>query len=81
MMMQMIGSFAEFERSMIQERTKAGLESARKQGRIGGRRPKLEPHQQQEIIEMVKTGKKTAAEAARLFKIHPSTISRLLIKT
>ena len=80
MMMQMIGSFAEFERAMIQERTKAGLESARKQGRIGGRRPKLEAHQQQEIIDMVKTGKKTAAETARLFKIHSSTISRLLNK-
>lgn|ERR1700694_3384168 len=29
MMMQMIGSFAEFERAMLQERTRAGLESAR----------------------------------------------------
>jgi DNA invertase Pin-like site-specific DNA recombinase len=28
---------------MLRERTKAGLESARKQGRIGGRRPKLRP--------------------------------------
>ncbi|WP_353070363.1 recombinase family protein [Tunturibacter empetritectus] len=40
MMMQMIGSFAEFERAMLRERTRAGLESARDQGRIGGRRPK-----------------------------------------
>jgi len=78
MMMQMIGSFGEFERSMIRERTKAGLESARKQGRIGGRRPKLDAHQQQEIVAMVTTGQKTAAETARLFKIHPATVSRLL---
>jgi DNA invertase Pin-like site-specific DNA recombinase len=77
-MMQMIGSFGEFERSMIRERTKAGLESARKQGRIGGRRPKLDAHQQQEIVAMVTSGKKTAAETARLFKIHPATVSRLL---
>jgi len=65
---------------MIRERTKAGLESARKQGRIGGRRPKpkLNAHQQQEIVAMVTSGKKTAAETARLFKIHPATVSRLL---
>jgi DNA invertase Pin-like site-specific DNA recombinase len=35
MMMQMIGSFAEFERSMLRERTQAGLAAARKEGRIG----------------------------------------------
>ena len=32
MMMQMLGAFAEFERAMLRERTKAGLESARRQG-------------------------------------------------
>jgi DNA invertase Pin-like site-specific DNA recombinase len=40
MMLQMLGSFAEFERAMLRERTKVGLESARRQGRIGGRRPR-----------------------------------------
>src|SRR3546814_5682875 len=40
MMMQMVGSFAEFERAMIRERTSAGLAQARAEGRIGGRRPK-----------------------------------------
>ena len=78
MMMQMVGSFAEFERAMLRERTKAGLESARKQGRIGGRRPKLLPQQQTEIVRMVIKGKQTAADAARLFNVHPATISRLL---
>ena len=78
MMMQMVGSFAEFERAMIRERTKAGMASARKQSRIGGRRPKLDVYQQQEIVAMVTTGQKTAAEAARLFKIHPATVSRVL---
>ena len=37
MMMQMVGAFAEFERAMLKERTKAGLDAARKEGRI--RRP------------------------------------------
>ena len=71
----------EFERAMLKERTKAGLDAARKEGRIGGRPPKLKPHQQQEIVTLVKQGKKTAADAARLFGVHPATVSRLLRRT
>jgi len=78
MMLQMVGAFAEFERAMLRERTKAGLEAARQDGRIGGRRPKLSPQQQAEITRMVSRGEKTAADAARLFKIHPATVSRLM---
>jgi len=80
MMMQMVGSFAEFERAMLRERTKAGLDSARKEGRIGGRRPKLSPEQQAEIRRMVSRGDRTAADAARLFRIHPATVCRLLAR-
>ena len=36
MMMQMVGAFAEFERAILRERTKAGLDAARKQGRSEG---------------------------------------------
>ena len=80
MMMQIIGAFAEFERAMLRERTRNGLEAARQQGRVGGRRPKLKAHQQQEIIQLVSTGQKTAADAARLFNVHPATVSRILQK-
>ena len=80
MMMQMVGAFAEFERAMLRERTKAGLETARQEGRIGGRRAKLSLQQQAEIRKMVTKGDKTAADAARLFKIHPATVSRLLAR-
>lgn len=41
--MQMVGAFAEFEKAMLKERTKAGLDAAREEGWIGGRRPKLSP--------------------------------------
>ncbi|MGB3226203.1 MAG: recombinase family protein [Desulforhopalus sp.] len=78
MMMQIVGTFAEFERAMLRERTRTGLDAARKQGRIGGRRPKLKAHQQEEIIHLVASGQKTAADAARLFNVHPSTVSRFL---
>ena len=78
MMMQIVGTFAEFERAMLRERTCSGLDAARKQGRVGGRRPKLKMHQQQEILNLVNSGQKTAADAARLFNVHPATVSRLL---
>ncbi len=78
MMMQIVGAFAEFERAMLRERTCSGLDAARKEGRIGGRRSKLSHHQKQEILQLVKNGHKTAANAARLFNVHPATISRLL---
>jgi DNA invertase Pin-like site-specific DNA recombinase len=78
MMMQIVGTFAEFERVMLRERTRSGLDAARKQGRVGGRRPKLKTHQQKEIIYLIDSGQKNAADAARLFNVHPSTVSRLL---
>jgi len=78
MMLQMLGSFAEFERSMVRERTRMGLQEARERGRIGGRQPKLTPHQRTEAIKMVESGNKTEAEVARLFPVHRSSISRML---
>jgi DNA invertase Pin-like site-specific DNA recombinase len=80
MMMQIVGAFAEFERAMLRERTQTGLDAARAAGRIGGRRPKLTPPQRQEIVALVGSGQKTGADAARLFRVHPSTITRLLAK-
>jgi len=78
MMMQMVGVFAEFEREMIRERTRAGLERARKNGRHPGRKPKLSDDQRLEIRDMVRSGKRTEAEAARLFGVHRSTIGRVM---
>ncbi len=59
-------------------RMAGACEPGLQQGRIGGRRPKLRPQQQAEIIKMVSRGKRTAADAARLFDVHPATVSRLL---
>ena len=78
MMMQMVGSFAEFERAMIRERTSAGLAQARAEGRIGGRRKKLDPKKRAEIAESVLSGRKSAAEMARLYDISQPTVSRIV---
>ncbi|PJX20003.1 resolvase (plasmid) [Advenella sp. S44] len=80
MMMQMVGSFAEFERAMLRERTRNGMNEARKAGRVGGRRPKLTQQQQKEVVSLVISGQKSSAEAARLFRVHPSTVGRLIAR-
>lgn len=54
-MFQMCGVFAEFERSMIQERVKAGLERAKAQGIKLGRRTVGEA-KEQEIRELRQQG-------------------------
>ena len=78
MLMQMVGSFAEFERAMIRERTSAGLAQARAEGRIGGRRRKLNDRQRAEIANSVLSGRKSAAEMARLYGVSQPTVSRIL---
>ncbi|GGJ57730.1 recombinase family protein [Deinococcus roseus] len=40
------GALSEFERELIRERTKAGLEAARARNRVGGRPEKLLPNQE-----------------------------------
>ena len=78
MMMQMVGSFAEFERAMIRERTSAGVAAARAEGRIGGRRPKLDAAKRREIAESVLTGRKSGADMARLYNVSQPTVSRIV---
>ncbi len=75
-MMQMLGSFAEFERAVVRERTQAGLSAARALGRRGGRQPKFTPEQRVEIIAMLQAGR-SIADVSRLFRVHRATISRI----
>jgi DNA invertase Pin-like site-specific DNA recombinase len=78
MMMQMVGSFAEYEREMIRERTQAGLQAARAEGRTGGRPPKLTKQQRLDIADNVLSGRKSGADMARLYSISETTVSRIV---
>jgi DNA invertase Pin-like site-specific DNA recombinase len=78
MMMQMVGSFAEFERAMIRKRTSVGPAAARAEGRVGGRRKKLDDTKRNEIAESVITGRKSGADMARLYNISQPTVSRIV---
>jgi DNA invertase Pin-like site-specific DNA recombinase len=44
-------------------------------------KPKITAEQRKEIVDAVSSGRKTAAQMARLFKIHRGTISRFISKS
>lgn len=69
-------SIAQFERERISERTKEGLVSARKRGRIGGRPPALTSAQKSEVRRMRDEEQRAVAEIARLFKVSERTVRR-----
>lgn len=51
LMLQILGSFAEFERALVSERTKLGLQKARQAGRVGGN-PKLKSREPDAIARV-----------------------------
>ena len=69
-------SIAQFERERISERTREGLASARKRGRIGGRPPALSAAQRDEVRRMRDDEHRAVPEIARLFKVSERTVRR-----
>jgi hypothetical protein len=60
---------AEFERSIIRERTKAGLDAARARGRTGGRPPALSAKDIAAAKAMLADPEITVREVARRLKV------------
>jgi len=76
LMLTVLGGLAEFERDLIRARTSEGRERAKARGVRMGRKPKLTPHQRQEILRRKDNGE-AVREIARSYNVHNSTISRL----
>lgn len=72
----LFGALAEFERSLIRERTMAGLKAARARGRKGGRPKKLTAKDLRTIKSLLKSGDVPIATIAEQFGISRSTIYR-----
>lgn len=75
------GALAEFERSLIRERTNAGLKAARARGRNGGRPKALTPHEIKMAGRMLTAPDTTVADIAKHFGVSRSTLYRLLNQT
>jgi len=72
----MIGALAEFERSLISERTRAGMSSARLRGSKIGRPPALTFAERERARALLL--EHSAAEVAALLKIHVRTLRKYL---
>ena len=71
-------ALSEFERSLIQERTKAGLAAARARGRKGGRPKKLSDDQIRKAKAMLSDPMMTKSEVAGHFGVSRVTLNSAL---
>lgn len=72
---QLMGALAQFERTLISERTKAGLAAARQRGTVLGRRPALTAAQRTQALLLMES--RSTTEVAKAFNVHPKTLQRL----
>ncbi|WP_431021165.1 recombinase family protein [Bifidobacterium bifidum] len=72
------GSLAQFERDLIRERTRAGLEAACARGRKGGRPAKLDEKQVREVRRLYKSKTVTVGQIAAMMHVGRSTVYRCL---
>jgi DNA invertase Pin-like site-specific DNA recombinase len=77
-MWQMIGVLAELERSLISERTRAGVKAAKARGVKFGRKPKLSARQIDHARNLIDAGERRE-DVAMLFNVDRSTLYRALV--
>ena len=74
----MFGALAEFERSLIRERTQAGLAAARRAGRTGGRPPKLTDDDIEAAKAMLANPDIAVTQIAQRLGVSPATLYRYI---
>ncbi|HEV2512626.1 recombinase family protein [Bosea sp. (in: a-proteobacteria)] len=76
----MMAALAEFERSLISERTRAGMLAAKQNGKHVGRRPSLSNGQVDEAIAEMAFKGKTISDIATKFEVSRRSLKRLIQK-
>nr|WP_246418769.1 recombinase family protein [Micrococcus cohnii] len=76
LVVRVMASLAEWERDLLIERTREGLEAARRQGRVGGRPRALDEKDQAAIKASLEAGL-SVADVARMHGASTRTISRV----
>ena len=72
-----LSSLAQFERDVLVERTREGLNAARARGRCGGR-PKTDPKTIQKAVALYKTNQYSVTEVTDLTGISKNTLYRAI---
>ncbi len=73
-----IAAFAEHERRRLSERTKEGLQAAKKRGQRLGRPPKMTDNQIISAMQKIETKQVNISEVAALYDVHPWTLTRAI---
>ena len=77
MMLNILGTFAQFERDVLIERTQAGLAAARERGHLGGRKKLLDAKKIAELKQLRAQGF-TVSRLAEMFRISEPSVYRYL---
>ncbi|MDB5763227.1 MAG: putative site-specific recombinase, invertase Pin [Herminiimonas sp.] len=80
MMLQIIGAFAEFERELIRERTKAGMEAAILRGAKVGRPRGMNRKDEAEAVQLWYSGKYSKTAIGRRYGVHISSVKRAILR-
>jgi DNA invertase Pin-like site-specific DNA recombinase len=78
LMFHVIGAIAEFERSLISDRTRAGMAAAKARGKHLGRERKVTDEDALWAKSRVASGRMSLQEAAHALRVSPLTLSRAL---
>ena len=81
MVLTIFGGIAEFERSLIVERTRSGREAAKRRGVRFGPPPTLTAAQLAHARELIERDERPMKEVADLLGVHRTTLWRALQKT
>lgn len=73
-----IAAFAEFERNLIIDRTRAGLDAARLKGRIGGRKKAMNQKKIDKAMELFSKGVKSE-DIAKMLKCSRATVYNYIV--
>lgn len=77
-MLTVMAAFGQLERDTIVERTRAGLDAAKAQGRTGGRPSVVDAKKLKQIKSLLASGDHSRADIARMVGISPATLYRVL---
>jgi len=78
LVLNILGSIAQFERNLMLERTRAGLAAAKAKGRVGGRPRRMGPAEVTRARQMLKKGELNADDVAAMLKVSRRTLFREL---
>lgn len=76
LLVNVLAMVAEFERDLIVQRTREGMDIARQKGKLRGKKPKLSDKQSQAMLDLYDQGTHTVQEICAMYNIGRATFYR-----